>query len=132
MKRYYVCDVIGDGSDDSPYRAAVSDHRVSHVAVIPVGPDGRPARPWCLALAAAASHGPLLADRRLDALPDFPLDGKVSSMHGPTRTAMALALQRRGIDTAFLQGTDGYREVVRTLGRLLDPAFDENAFDVSE
>lgn len=132
MKRYYLCDVIGDGSEENSYRPALADYGVNHVAVIPTGPNGRPLFAWCLALVDTPGHGALLADVRLDALPDFPPDAKISSMHRPTKQAMTNAIQRRGVGTSFIEGADGYREIIRSIGRYLDTNFDENNFDVSE
>ncbi|MBA3622931.1 MAG: hypothetical protein H0W48_00375 [Methylibium sp.] len=137
MKRYYLCDVIGDGQDaeptatTGPFRPAVADKGVLWAGVIPTGPDGRPLKPWCLVIVDAPNHAPVLADQRVDRLPDFPLDGKVSAVNAATKTAMLNAMTKRGIDTSFVTGADGYRDVIRGIGRSLDAAFDENALDVS-
>lgn len=131
-KRYYISPIIGDGSIDNPYRPKVADHGVAWSGAIPTGPDGKPVKPWALVIVAAKNHAPLVADRDLDALPDFPLDGKVSAIQTATKNAMKNKLAARGIATAFIDGTDGYREVIRGVGRMLEPTFDENNFDVAD
>lgn len=46
--RYYVCPIIGTGTEDDPYRAAVEDQRINYSAEIPTGPDGRPLDTTCV------------------------------------------------------------------------------------
>jgi len=139
MKRYYVCDIIGDGqSPETAYRPAIADivdpqtHlRAFEISVeSKVNPDGTPALPWCLVIAAGQNHA--LADgvQGIDGLPDYPLDVRLSAMHTPTKLAAFARLSARGVDTTSLSNADGYRDVVRTLGRLHNSIFDEDAFDV--
>jgi hypothetical protein len=45
---------------------------------------------------------------------------------------MISKLQGRGINTEFIDTTDGYRGVIRGIGRQLVADFDENNFDISE
>lgn len=133
-KRYYICDVIGDGSDADPYRASVADSGAAVAAVMPDNDPqtGRPLVSWCLAIVSATNHAPILADARNDRMPDFPLDGKVNAINAAAKGLMRAALIRRGLDAdALIDGKDGFREVVRGIGRALSPVFDENAFDVA-
>lgn len=132
MKRYYVSSIIGDGSIENPYRPRVADHGVAWAGNIPTGPDGKPTSTWALVVVDAKNHAALIADKDIDDLPDFPLDGKVSAIQNATKTTMKTKLAKRGIPTAFIDGTDGYREVIRGVGRLLQADFNENDFDVSE
>lgn len=132
MKRYVISPIVGDGSMDNPYRAKVQDMVTNCTAEIPTGDDGRPTSDWCLALVAAPNLGAIIADPEIDLLPDFSKDAKISSMHGPTKTAMLNALQRRGFPKAQFDGVDGFREVLRTVGRRLNPNFHEDSFDVSD
>lgn len=132
MKRYYISPIVGTGAEDDPYRPKVADYGVSWVGVIPSNPDtGRPVYPWCLVLVEAINHAALLADGAIDALPEFPLDGKVSAITRATKTRMSTALSKRGIDTSFIGSADGYRDVIRGIGRSLEASFDENGFDVA-
>ena len=132
-KRYYLSPIIGTGDENNPYRPKVADYDVRWAGVIPSDPlTGAPLHPWCLVLVATQNHGQLTADQTINALPDFPLDGKVSAIQTSVKNTMLAKLQARGIDTSFINGTDGYREVIRGIGRTIEPAFDENNFDVVE
>ncbi|MBK5203859.1 MAG: hypothetical protein JJD98_00170 [Polaromonas sp.] len=133
MKQYYLCDIIGDGSEENAYRPAVSDHSVSWVGSIPSDPvTGHPISTWALVLVATNNHAKLRNKPGIDALPDFPMDGKVSAINTATKNAMNLVLERRSIPTGLFGNADGYRDVIRGIGRQIDPAFDENNFDVAE
>jgi hypothetical protein len=63
-----------------------------------------------------------------EALPEHALDTKVGAMHGPTRIKMRDNLQKRGIDDSVVDNADGYREVIRHVGKQFDPQFHENTF----
>lgn len=132
LKRYYLADIIGDGSDEGgDFRAAVAEYPVKWSAPFPVNDTtGQPLRTWTLAIVEADDHAPLLADPRFDALPDYPLDGKVSSINTNAKNAMLAAMQRRGIDTASVTGTDGYREVIELIGMAANTTFNANSFSV--
>ena len=134
MKRYYLCDIIGDGGEDNPYRPAVADHGVNYAPVYPSQDPvtGQYARPHCLVLVAAPSHTALRGDARIDPLPDFPLDGKVQAIETASRQRAEQALARRGFQSSHFALKDGYREVVRSVGRELQPGFSEDNLDVSE
>lgn len=139
VKRYYICDIIGDGNGDampSPttgsFRPAIADLGVSWVGSIPSDPvTGHPLHKWALVLVNTDNHARLIATPGVDALPDFPLDGKVNAINNMTRSRMDNALSKRGINSAFISNSDGYRDVIRGLGRTLEPSFDENNFDVA-
>lgn len=125
MKRYYLTTLRANSFGElEPDLAGAS---VSYTAAM--APNAK-AGDSVLVLVAAPDHRALLASSRLDALPDFPLDAKLTAMQSITRSAMATVLQNRlGLDTA---GSDGFRDVIRAAGRKLDPNFSENNFDVSE
>lgn len=132
MKRYYISTIIGDGSEFDPFRPKIADYGVSWVGVIPSDPTtGQPLFPWTLVLVEAISHASLLADRDITPLPDFPMDGKVSAINTATRNRMVADLQAQGVDTSFIGSADGYRDVIRGIGRALEASFDENGFDVA-
>ncbi len=131
-KRYYICDVIGDGTDGNEYRPSVADIQgVNWVGSIPGDAQGRPLFPWALVLVATNNHAQLRDVAGIDPLPDFPLDGRMNAVNNAAGNAMSAALSRRGVSVSW-GGTDGYRDVVRAIGRRLDAAFDENKFDVAE
>lgn len=132
MKRYYISPIVGDGSIENPYRPKVADHGVSWSGVIPTDSAGKPTQSWTLVVVNAKNHSKILADKTIDDLPDFPLDGKVGSIQNATKNKMKNAMAARGINTYIADNADGYREVIRGIGRVLQVDFDENAFDVEE
>jgi len=132
-KRYYLADIIlvTNSEGEQEYTTALAKYPVISQAGFPVNPEnGEPLRNWTLAQVESVDHAPLLADPRLDALPDFPLDGKVSSINTAAKNAMLAAMQRRGIDTASVTGTDGYREVIQLIGVAANATFNVNSFGV--
>ena len=49
MDRYYLCPVIGRGTENEPFRAKVADANVKRVsAVIKSNSDGKPTFPWTI------------------------------------------------------------------------------------
>lgn len=137
-KRYYLCNIIGDGTDSMPtattgaFRPSIADLGVSWVGTIPSDPiTGRPLYSWALVLVNTDNHARVIETPGVDALPDFPLDGKVNAINNVTRTKMDAALNRRGINPAFVSNSDGYRDVIRGIGKTLEASFDENNFDVA-
>ena len=133
MKRYYLSEIIGDGTEENPYRPALSDSGVSHSAIIPSDANGVPINAVALCVVSAPNHGRLISDARNTALPDFVLDAKVSAMHSPTKAGMIAGLRKHGIATDFIGSADGYREVIRGIAHHLgEPTFDENSFDAND
>jgi hypothetical protein len=130
--RYYLTDIISvNNGDGDEYLTAVAQYPVKSESAIPVNMEtGIPLRNWTLAIVEADDHAPLLADPRIDGLPDFPLDGKVSSINTAAKNAMLAAMTRRGIDTASVTGTDGYREVINLIGAAASNEFNVNSFSV--
>lgn len=85
-----------------------------------------------LLLIASRDITPLVNSSKLVALPDFGKDIKVNAMHAATFNRMRDTLRDR-LGLVFDQASGiGYREVIRQVGRELDPNFHEDAFDVSE
>lgn len=125
-KRYYLCDVIGDGTEFNPFRPAIADEGVNWVGE--VSSDNTKA----LVLVNVSNHSALLSDPQFDSMPDFPLDAKVNSLQSQAKNAMLNAMSKRGFATGLISSADGYRDVIRGIGRELNPNFDENNFDVSE
>ena len=129
MKRYYISPIVGAGTEADPFRPKVADYGVSWAGVIKSDQStGRPRLPWCLVVVEADSHAAILADADIQALPALPLDGKVAALGAAVRNRLASDLQSRGIDPAALTSADGYRDVIRGIGRVLEANFDENRF----
>lgn len=135
MKRYYICDVVGTGNGYmDPYRPLVKDlGAVNFTAEIQIDPQtGALLQPWALVCVEANNHVPFVGKPGVIDLPDFPLDGKVSAIQTSVKNKMLSRLQARGIDTSPIANTDGYRETIRTIGKRLNPNFDENSFGPAE
>lgn len=132
-KRYYISKIVGTGDEFDPFRPKIADYGVAWVGSIESDPvTGRPIHPDCVVLVATANHAMLKGDPDIDAMPNFPLDGKLSAITNATKTAMYDALTARGFDTSGLVNTDGYRDVLQKIGLQRSPAFDIDNFDVVE
>lgn len=129
-KRYYISKIVGDGTDGNEFRPRVADYGVSWVGSIPTGEDGRPLYDSCLCIVNTDDHSVLRRDVDIDALPDFPLDGKLSAIQTGTKNAMLAALAARGYDTTSLGNADGYRDVLQSIGLQRDPNFNLDRFDI--
>lgn len=133
-KRYYLCPVIEVNDPDlgrlvKPDLPAGTTFAAAGIPIDPV--TGDPLSSWTLVIVAAPDHRALLQDVKLDALPEFPLDAKINAMQAAARVALQAALTRRGI-AVDVQSADGFRDLVRQIGRKVDTNFHENALDVSE
>lgn len=135
-KRYYIAPVVGEGTEESPYRAKVPAG-VNYVAEIDIHPaghpqEGRPAKPWALVMVATADHTALLEDPDLDALPDVGLETTIANIPTAARANMRERFTARGINGRIAQDADTMRDVIRSAGRNLNPTFHEDNFNVSE
>lgn len=133
-KRYYLCDIIGDGSIDSPFRPTIADLGVNHTAVFPPqDPNtGQYQGSTCLVLVATANHAAVMELEGVDPFPDASLDIEWASVDRNRRNQIEAALTRRGLVKPSVDPGDGVRVFIRGVGRMLDSNFDENSFDVSE
>ena len=132
-KKYYVSAIIGDGTEENPFRPAVADHGVNWAGSIQSDPvTGHPIHADCFVLVATANHAKLKADAGIDAMPDFPLDGKLSSITTATKNSMMNKLKARGFNVDGLGNTDGFRDVLQQIGVQRDPVFNIDNFDVAE
>lgn len=133
MRRYYLSQIIGTGTEDDPYRPKIADLRVNHVAVIPSDPvTGKPKFAWALVIVNTANHTALLSDGQIEALPDLSLDAKLNSLSAAVRNALISRLTAKGISTTGVNVNTTYRDVVRRVGQFLRATFSENNFDVAE
>lgn len=64
-RRFYLCPIIGAGTEDDPYRPKVAEYPVSWTAQIVSGADGRPAQAMVIAEVETDDHSALLADADL-------------------------------------------------------------------
>ncbi len=133
-KRYYLCDIVGDGTDENPFRPAVANlPGVAWSGEIPTGPDGRPLFGWCLVIVGTKNHAEVRKLTGVDACPDFPLDGKLAGINQITLQAFKNRMTARGLNyDGMVLSSDGYRELVDKIGKRLNPLFDVNRLDVAD
>lgn len=137
MKRYYLAEIelVADDVMGDYYRCRASaypDLMFEGGEILTDPETGVPTNTFALVLVKSRDHVRLINDPKMHPLPDVALDIKVSSIHTPTKNNMISNLQALGINTNFINNTDGYREVIRMLGRINNPNFDENNFDINE
>jgi hypothetical protein len=117
-----------------PHRTAITEiPGINYAMKSPLqNEDGSFRGEWCLVLVEAKNHA------RFNNLPDvYPLpnlgglDHKLNSIRTATVQGMENMLRARGFNVTWSQ-SDGFRDVVRSVGRQIDPAFNEVFFDVSE
>lgn len=129
-KRYYVSDLIGDGTDENPFRPLIDSFGVPWVASIQTDANGFPVFADALVLVNTPNHAVLRNQPGITPLPDFPLDGKISAIQTGTKNAMLAALADRKFDTTSIGNADGYRDAIQAIGRQRDPVFDVDRFDI--
>lgn len=136
MKRYYLAEIeefeFEPGAMAYRCRASAYPGLIFEGGEILTGADGKPLYKFSLVLVKSRDHARIINDPLMHPLPDMPLDAKVSSIHTPTKNAMLSKLAALGVDTSWIGTADGYREVIRGIGRINNPNFDENSFDVNE
>jgi len=137
MKRYYLAEIelveTVPGMPEYRSRASAYPDLIFEGGEILTDPlTGKPVHKFTLVLVKSRDHARIINDPKMHALPDVALDVKVSSIHTATKNNMVDTLKKLGVDTGFIQTTDGYREVILGIGRLNNPNFDENRFDVNE
>lgn len=71
---------------------------------------------------------PVPTDPNVYAMPEHGMDTKISTIHLPTLMSLRTFIGAIGLDPNIIDNSDGYRSLIRTLGRVGDPGFDENTF----
>lgn len=132
MRRYYVCKIIGDGTEFNAYRPAVADYPVAWVTVLGTDATGKPKKAWSLVLVNTVDHDQLLNDARIKSIPDATLDSTWGSLSTPVRNATKIFLEAEGIATAWIKTNTLIREIIRAIGKAQESGFSENNFDVAE
>jgi len=130
-KRFYICKVVGDGSDENPYRPKVADYpNVNWTAIINSNPDGSPKYSFAFVVANTADHQVLLDDPLIKGMPELSLDAQIGTLSKAVRDKMLAYFDQEGIDRTGLTLQSTMRDVLRRIGRHLAPSFNENRFDV--
>lgn len=115
MKRYFIADIIGDGSDTNEYRAAVAVYPVNWAAEVPWDDiENRPINNWTIAEVSGGDMSGFAGDTRIDPLPICELDTPVSQIDASQIASMRAALQRRGIGVS-LDPADTFGSIIGLL-----------------
>ena len=125
-KRYFLSPIIGTGTFSDPYR--VKNNGANSAAIIPSNPDGSPKFSYSLCLMSADSLTTLLADITLSALPDLQMTDTISALQS-TQISGAI-LSRLGASITVSAG-ETFASVLRKVGRVLDPNFDESTLQAA-
>lgn len=139
MKRYMISPIIGAGTDDNPYRAAVADSGAASNAIIPSQPTGEPKFNFAFCYVGAVNLLPALQTANSFAFPDYSLDGRMDGMAPDQRANMVQSVEAYVLNAAnlhfdldFITDAMSYRDVLTNIARQLEPAFTINAFGVGE
>ena len=131
-KRYYLCDIIGDGLEpETAFRPAIAEYSNNWIASIPTNSNGQPSGSSVLTMVAEHNHAVLRGKPGVDQMPDFPLDGKVSSINANAKKVMDTAIANRNIPVDT-NSADGYRSVLDQIGKSIDLNFDIDNFDLAD
>lgn len=130
-KRFYLSKIIGDGTEQNPYRPKVADYSVSWSGVIPSNEDGSPKFGFTFVIVNTQNHAALLADPQIKGMPELSLDAQISTLSKAVRDKMLAYFDDEGIDRTGLTLQSTMRDVLRRIGKHLTESFDENNFDVN-
>lgn len=140
MKRFYLSKIFRD--DDPPlnpwmHKLQKYPDREYIGGEIRIDPQtGAPVAKAVLVLVAGRHHAVLASDPDIIPIPDVPFDVKVASMHTPTKLATKAALRRIGFSATEVDqvwdNADGMRDVLNYYGRMNNPKFDVNDFDLTD
>lgn len=135
MKRYYLSDLVTTVdpiTQETTIEPAALEHGLNCAVVYPPqNPDGSYVSNTCLVLVEAPNQGALIADSRNDALPEFLLDSRMTSMGNAAKALMSDVLTARGLPVVWTEGDRTFRDVIRSVGQALQPNFHEDSFFVS-
>jgi hypothetical protein len=140
MKKYYLSKIYQEIDPPlNPWKHRLQDYpgveyKGGSIKVDPA--TGAATEKAMLVLVGAVDHKPFQGDPDLIPMPDFPADGKVAGMHTPTKLStkgriVALGHRPEDVDSVW-NNADGYRDVLNHYGRLNNPAFDVNDFDLTD
>jgi hypothetical protein len=121
MKRYAISPVIGDGTEESPYRAKVPVG-LNYVSFIPAKEDGTPRWPWALVEVAGIILTAIDNDPEIDAFPSMTMDILLTSLSNNIQRRIDEILVRRGVNAVFDPSTT-VADLINIIGKHLDVNF---------
>lgn len=133
--KYYISPIIGNGSEDNPFRAKISDYPgVSCSSIIPSKPDGTPRFTWTLVYVSGLDFSALDADLEIkDVFEKFAsgvsfgeiqvfLKSKtVGDLAVTKRSAVQTYLTALGVDLTGVTLSTQLWDVVKRVKNHLDP-----------
>lgn len=133
MKRYYISPLIGSGTRADPYRVAIASYpNIAYSSIIPTDPvTGAPTATWAICIVDAADHTALLADSSLFSFPNATPDTQISTLSNQERNRMRNGLSQFGLDPNLVNQSNTMRDLVNSLGKLLEPTFDPDKFNAT-
>lgn len=103
-KRFYMADIIGDGTDDNSFRPVVADNSLSWSCSIPCDlSTGIPTQAWALVSVTDDDQSGLLSVAGVYPLPDYSVDALISTMSTADLAQADAALAAYGIATSLVQ-----------------------------
>lgn len=132
-KRIYLSPVQDFGGEDglmcTVLRMPNGSQRPCHpgtvAQIISQNADGTLAMPWGMVFADFIDQQAALSVPGVFAMPEIDYDARVSTMSGATSGAMFVAFEERNIPLDIAPSERAYRRVIRALGNILAPGFDE-------
>jgi len=128
MARFCITPIIGDGTMDNEYRAAIVAAADSVRALIPSEATGEPKYSFCACRFEAANMTPVAQVSNTYILPDYPLDGLLENMDPATRTAMVQSVEAYDIDGQGLHidlsafgDSSRFRDVIEHIAHVFEP-----------
>lgn len=143
MYRWMISPIIGNGTENNGYRAAVSDVQgIDSAAIIPTfdsGPNvGKPKFLFTLCLVATPDVARIASVTNAYVFPDYNLDGRMDGMESSARTGLQQSVEAYNLDGNALHldadhnDGDSYRSLIAAIGLQFDAAFNINTITVRE
>lgn len=136
-KRYAISPIIGSGTVEDPYRAAIAEvPETATSALIPSKPDGSPKWRFAFVLFDSPRLIELRAVSNALVFPDHATDSRMDAMQGQTRSGWKQSVEAYDLDG---QGThldaanvdaESFRDVLLRLVQQLDPGANFDAIQV--
>lgn len=132
-KRFYLCPIIGDGTENNPYRPKIANNiGVNWSAPMPSNPDGTPKFPWTIVIVGAADHTSIVDDSTIDAFPELTYESTLGSLTQQERTKLLQFLDHKNIPTSGVNVNTTFREIIELVGQYLEPSFRSQKFDCQD
>lgn len=124
--RYCLTKVIASPDPDEPgWTNEIHAAGIGGRATMPLDPKEGDT---CLVIVGSADFVRVRELPNTDLLPHMTLDDAVNSINQNARKAMEEAFARHGIALSKIGNSDGYRELINSVGRGINPHFDADRF----